>query len=103
MTTTSKIKKTTESPNVKKEYEWHEKTICSYYCEKETGLIVAQYSRVNFSDGVYHAQVNGDNLGQYITEKQARQAIEKLIAENDKTADEMKIRFKHLMEGRPND
>ena len=68
---------------MKKKYDWHNKTICSYYCEKPTGKIVAQYSRVNFSDEVFHAQINGDSYGQYISEKCVRAAIEKKIAEMD--------------------
>lgn len=67
----------------KKKYQWHDKSICSYYCEIETGRIVGQYSRTNFSDDVYFAEVNGDRLGQYISEKCARAAIEKQIAKNE--------------------
>lgn len=67
----------------KQKYKWHEKTISSYYCEVDTGKIVGQYSRMGLSDGVYHAQVNGDNLGEYISEKCAKQAIEKQIEKNE--------------------
>lgn len=66
----------------KKKYTWHDKTICSYYCDS-TGRIVGKYSRVNFSDDVYHAEVHGDSLGQYITEKCARSAVEKQIENDD--------------------
>lgn len=66
-----------------KKYTWHEKSICTYYYETKTGKIVADYSRINFSDDVFHARVNGDNLGQYISEKCARTAIEQKVKELD--------------------
>lgn len=66
-----------------KKYTWHEKAICTYYYETKTGKIVADYSRINFSDDVFHARVNGDNLGQYISEKCARTAIEEKVKEID--------------------
>lgn len=66
-----------------KKYSWHEKSICNYYYEEKTGKIVASYSRINFSDDVYHAMVNGDNMGEYISEKHARTAIETKIKEID--------------------
>ena len=66
-----------------KKYKWHEKSVCSYYCEVETGLIVGQYSIISFSDDVYHAEVHGDKLGAYVTEKCAKAAVEKQIAKND--------------------
>lgn len=78
-----------------KKYEWNEKCICSYYYEKDTGKIVGHYSRVNFSDDIYHATVNGDNLGEYISEKCAKQAIEKQIEKNEQDNENAKkfIRF----------
>lgn len=80
----------------KKKYQWHDKSICSYYCETETGKIIGQYSRTSFSDDVYHAQVHGDNLGQYISEKCVRQAIEKFIEKMDNDEEEWK---KHPLYG----
>lgn len=87
-----------KSKETKKKYTWHDKTIYSYYCDT-TGKIVGQYSRTNFSDDVYFAEVNGDRLGQYITEKCARTAIEKQIEKND--ADDEAIR-NHPLYGTPN-
>lgn len=66
-----------------KKYTWRPKVVGTYYHENETGKIVAEYSRINFSDEVYHATVNGDFLGQYIDEKFARKAIEKKVKELD--------------------
>lgn len=79
-----------------KQYEWHEKSIGSYYCEKKTGRIVAQYHRLSFSDDVYHAEVNGDRLGQYISEKCARKAIEDFITKHDEQYAEMKAKSPYL-------
>lgn len=67
----------------KKKYKWHEKSYNSYYVEVETGRIVGQYSGISLSDDVYHAQVHSDPLGNYISEKCAKEAVEKKIAEND--------------------
>lgn len=91
-----KIQKAIEKIRKERQYEWHEKTIGSYYCEKNTGKIVAQYSRLSFSDEVYHAQVNGDNLGQYISEKCVRKAIEERIAKNDEDGAVMKATHPYL-------
>jgi hypothetical protein len=66
-----------------KKYTWHEKSICTYYYETKTGKIVADYSRINFSDDVFHARVNCDNLGQYISEKCARTAVEEKVKQID--------------------
>ena len=94
--TEEQVKKAIQKVKEEKQYEWHEKTISSYYCEKKTGRIVAQYSRVNFNDDVYHATVHGDNLGQYISEKCARKAIEDRIAKNDEEYAEMKAKSPYL-------
>lgn len=76
-----------------KKYKWHDKSISSYYCEADTGMIVGNYSRLSFSDDVYHAEVNGDRLGQYISEKCARTAIEKKIAEIDAQTEELRKNY----------
>ena len=68
---------------MKNKYKWHEKSVSSYYCEVETGRIVGQYSVISFSDDVYHARVNNDTLGEYMSEKCARKAIENKIAQLD--------------------
>ena len=94
--TEEQVKETIKKVREEKQYEWHEKTISSYYCEKKTGRIVGQYSTIGYSDGVYHAQVNGDNLGQYISEKCARKAIEDRIAKNDEEYAEMKAKSPYL-------
>jgi hypothetical protein len=70
-----------------KKYKWHEKSVCSYYVEEKTGRIVGTISTQSFSDDIHHARVNGDNLGEYISEKQAMKAVEDKIAEID-AADE---------------
>lgn len=88
-----------KSKETKKKYTWHDKTISSYYCETSTGLIVGHYSRLSLSDDVYYAEVNGDRLGQYITEKCARTAIEKQIEKNN--ANDEAIR-NHPLYGTPN-
>jgi hypothetical protein len=67
-----------------KKYKWYHKTISSYYCEVDTGKIVGKYSTIGFSDDVYYAEVNGDNLGEYISEKCACKAVEEQIAKNDR-------------------
>lgn len=71
------------SKRPKKKYAWTSKTISEYYYEVDTGRIVGQYSKMSFSDEIYHALVNGDNLGTYISYKHAREAIENRIAKND--------------------
>jgi len=94
--TEEQVKKAIKKVRKEKQYQWHEKSISSYYCEVTTGSIVAQYSRLSFSDDVYHATVNGDNLGQYISEKCARKAIEDRIAKNDEEYAEMKAKSPYL-------
>ena len=84
---------------MKKQYQWHEKSISSYYAEKVSGKIVGQYSKVSFSDDVYHALVNGDTLGSYISHKHAKEAIEKQVAKNDQDEIEMKKAHPHLYDG----
>jgi hypothetical protein len=79
----------------KKKYGWNDKFISSYYYEVETGRIVGQYSKISLSDEVYQAEVHGDNLGQYISEKCAKQAIEKQIEKNEQDNENAKkfVRF----------
>lgn len=62
-------------------YAWTERAICDYYYEKSTGKVVASLSRLSMSDDIWHADVNGDRLGQYVSEKQGRQAIEYKVQE----------------------
>ncbi len=73
-----------------KKYEWNEKSISNYYFETKTGKIVASLFRSNFSDDVWHAEVNGDNLGQYISEKCAKVAVESKIKEIDHQYEELR-------------
>ena len=94
--TEEQVKEAIKKVREEKQYEWHEKSISSYYCEKTTGKIVAQYSKLSFSDDVYHAQVHGDNLGQYISEKCVRKAIEDRIAKNDEEYAEMRVKSPYL-------
>jgi hypothetical protein len=94
--TDEEVKKAIEKVKKEKQYQWHEKSICSYYCEVKTGKIVAQYHRLSFSDEVYHAEVNGDRLGQYISEKCARKAIEDFITKHDEQYAEMKAKSPYL-------
>ena len=81
--TEEQVKAAIEKVKKEKQYQWHEKSICSYQCEIKTGKIVGQLFRTNFSDDIYHATVNGDNVGEYISEKCARTAIEKQIEKNE--------------------
>ena len=94
--TEEQVKEAIKKVREEKQYEWHEKAISSYYCEKKSGRIVAQYSRIVFSDDVYHAEVNGDRLGQYISEKCVRKAIEDKIAKNDEEYAEMRVKSPYL-------
>jgi hypothetical protein len=81
-----------------KKYAWSSKAISEYYYEVDTGKIVGQYCKTSFSDEIYHALVNGDNLGTYISYKCAREAVEKQIAKND--ADDEALR-NHPLYGNP--
>jgi hypothetical protein len=87
--TRSQVKKAIAKVNENK-YQWHEKSIQSYYCDKATGRIVGKYSRISFSD-VYYAEVNGDTMGEYISENCARKAIETRIAKNDEEQSTIKL------------
>lgn len=65
-------------------YKWDVRAISDYYYEQDTGKIVGKILRLNFSDDIYHAEVHGDSLGEYIGLVQARKAVEKQIAKNEK-------------------
>jgi hypothetical protein len=60
-------------------YKWQEKAICLYYYEAESGRISGTVSQTSFSDDVWHARVHGDQLGDYISQKHAKEAVEKYI------------------------
>lgn len=72
-------------------YIWEERAICAYYCELETGKIIATLSKLSFSDDTWHADVHGDRLGQYISCKHGKKAIEKFIKEQDKGIADLKF------------
>lgn len=91
--TEEQVREAIEKVRAKNLYEWHDKAICTYYVEKTTGRIVGECSRMNFSDGIYHASVNGDSLGQFISQKHAHQAVERQVAKNDE--DDAKAKLTH--------
>lgn len=64
-------------------YKWQEKAVCSYYYETETGRIFGTLSKTSFADDVWHARVHGDQLGDYISQKHAKEAVEKEIYRQD--------------------
>ena len=67
-------------------YKWTDRSVFNYYYDIETGSIVAKLSRISFSDDVWNAEINGDFLGQYISEAHGREAIEKKVKEIDACA-----------------
>lgn len=71
-------------------YKWQDKNITSYYYEVKTGKIVANISRTNFSDDVWHAEINTDNYGQFISAEHAMKAVEQKVKELDKEAKELR-------------
>jgi len=64
-------------------YKWTERAICAYYYEQETGKIVADIFRQNFSDEIWSTRVNGDFLGEYISANTAKKAVENKIKQID--------------------
>lgn len=67
-----------------KKYMWSHKAVSSFYYEVETGRIVGQYSSISLGNEIYHAEVNGDSLGEFISERYAMLAVEKQIEKNDR-------------------
>lgn len=68
-------------------YKWTDRATCTYYHEADSGRIVASLSRISLGDDIWHADVHGDALGQYISWKHAKAAVERFIENQDKQAE----------------
>lgn len=65
-------------------YKWkYRDTVNNNYYHDEDGRIVGEILRINFSDNIWHADVNGDSLGNYIDESSAMVAVENLVRKNE--------------------
>ena len=64
-------------------YEWTERSVCYYYNEQQTGKIVGTLAKMGMADNTWIARINGDYLGEYISELQGKKAIEKKVKQID--------------------
>jgi len=74
-------------------YEWNERRHSAYYNEQQTGKIIGTVTRISISDNTWISRVNGDYLGEYLSELQAKKATEKKIKEID--AETLELRKTH--------
>lgn len=61
-------------------YQWKEGNIGTEYYHDDEGLIVGKVTRTSFSDDTYIAEANRTGLGEYISQKAAKKAVEKAIS-----------------------
>jgi hypothetical protein len=57
-------------------YDWNHNTSGSHYYDKATGKIEATVTRIGFPNFVWNVNVRGDDLGNFISESHAKEAIE---------------------------
>ena len=61
-------------------YQWKYGSISTDYYHDDDGLIVGKVTRTSFSDDTYIAEARGKGLGEYISQKAAKQAVQKAIS-----------------------
>lgn len=65
------------------DYKWESRAISYYYYDSDTGKVVGTIHKTTFSDDIWSARVNGDYLGDYISQVKAMKAVEKKVMEVD--------------------
>lgn len=60
-------------------YQWAYGNVSTDYYHDDEGLIVGKVTRTSFSDGTYIAEARNKGLGEYISQKAAKKAVEKAL------------------------
>ena len=72
-------------------YKWkYKESPNNNYYHDEDGMIVGEIVKINFCDDVWHASVNTDGIGQFISKNHAMAAVERIVQKNIEDDERMK-------------